>query len=54
MSAISSSGEMTLPFGPAFIADVRDRTETALGQEHCFLSSALALEAEAQAVRLTP
>lgn len=46
--------EMNFPFGPAFIADVRERTETALGQEHCFLASELALTAEAQAVRLMP
>jgi predicted dehydrogenase len=45
---------MPLPFGPAFIADIRDRTETAQAQAHCFLASELALAAEAQATRLEP
>lgn len=41
-----------LPYGRHLIADVRDRTETAVPQWRCFLASELALKAEAQAVRL--
>jgi predicted dehydrogenase len=44
---------VTLPFGPQFLADVIDRTETAIGQEHCFLACELALTAQAKAVRLS-
>ena len=38
-----------LPFGPRFIDDVRNRTETAMTQAHCFLATELALQAQAQA-----
>lgn len=38
-----------LPFGRAFLNDVRDRTETAMGQAHCFKAMELALEAQAMA-----
>jgi predicted dehydrogenase len=41
-----------LEFGPRFVADVRDRTETALPQAHCFAACELALAAQARAVRL--
>lgn len=41
-----------LPYGERLIADVRDRTETAMAQAHCFLATRLALAAEAMAVRL--
>ena len=41
-----------LPYGPNLIADVLNRTETAMPQAHCFLASQLALEAEAKATRL--
>ncbi|MBI5302668.1 MAG: Gfo/Idh/MocA family oxidoreductase [Chloroflexi bacterium] len=41
-----------LPYGPQLIADVLNRTETAMPQTHCFLASQLALEAEANAQRL--
>ncbi len=41
-----------LPYGRQLIFDVRNRTETAMTQEHCFLASQLALEAEAKAARL--
>ena len=41
-----------LPFGPAFAADVRDRTETAMTQSHCFRACELVLQAQAGAVRL--
>jgi hypothetical protein len=34
------------------VADILDRTETAMSQAHCFLACRLALEAQAKAVRL--
>jgi predicted dehydrogenase len=40
------------PYGRQLLADIRDRTETAMPQAHVFLASRLALEAEAQATRL--
>jgi predicted dehydrogenase len=39
-----------LPYGAQLIADVLDRTETAMTQAHCFLATELALKAEAMAV----
>lgn len=39
----------TLPFGPAFVDDVVNRTETAMSQAHCFLATELALIAQKQA-----
>lgn len=41
-----------LPYGRQLIADVLNRTETAMPQAHAFLTSELAVRAEAQAVRL--
>jgi hypothetical protein len=41
-----------LPFGRRFLADVINRTETAMPQAHCFLASELALKAQAQAACL--
>ncbi|MBA3325891.1 MAG: Gfo/Idh/MocA family oxidoreductase [Rhodobacteraceae bacterium] len=38
-----------LPYGPALIADIRDRTETAMPQARCFLAMELALTAQAMA-----
>ena len=43
---IDGSGE-PLTYFRAFMADVRDRTETAMPQEHVFTVSRLALEAQA-------
>jgi predicted dehydrogenase len=43
-----------LPFGPALVRDVLDRTETAMPQAHCFLATELALRAQAQARRVGP
>ena len=40
------------PYGRQLIADVLNRTETAMPQAHCFRVSELALTAEANAVRL--
>ena len=36
-----------LPFARAFLEDIRHRTETAMGQDHCFRAMRLALEAQA-------
>ena len=44
--------QVDLPYGRQLIADVLNRTETAMPQVHCFLASQLALEAEARAARL--
>ena len=41
-----------LPYGQRLIADVLDRTDTAMRQEHCFLATELALKAEAMATRV--
>jgi len=41
-----------LPYGARLIADVRDRTDTAMRQAHCFLATELALKAEAMAQRV--
>lgn len=43
-----------LPYGRQLVADILDRTETAMPQAHCFLACQLALEAQAKAVRLAP
>jgi predicted dehydrogenase len=44
--------DVVLPFGAQFLADVHNRTETAMPQEHCFLASELALRAQAMATRI--
>jgi predicted dehydrogenase len=44
--------QVELPYGRQLLADIRDRTETAMSQAHCFLASELALLAEANAHRL--
>jgi predicted dehydrogenase len=38
-----------LPYGRQLLADIRDRTETAMPQAHCFLASELVLRAQQQA-----
>ena len=43
---------MELPYGRQLIADIMNRTQTAIPQAHVFLASQLALQAEAQATRL--
>jgi predicted dehydrogenase len=40
------------PYGRQLVADILNRTETAMSQAHCFRVSELALRAEAQATRL--
>lgn len=42
-----------LPFGEQFVNDVVNRTETAMSQEHCFLATELALQAQKQAKPVT-
>lgn len=42
-----------LPYGRQLAADIRDRTETAMGQEHCFKAMQLALKAQ-QLAEATP
>jgi predicted dehydrogenase len=41
-----------MPYGRQLLDDVRNRTETAVPQHHCFFASELALKAQAQADRL--
>ena len=45
-------GNQPLPYGPQLVADVLDRTETAMTQKHCFLATELMLKAQKQAQRL--
>jgi predicted dehydrogenase len=41
--------EKSLPFGPQLLADIRDRTETAIPQARSFLATRLAIQAQMQA-----
>ncbi len=47
-----SCADAPLSYYPSFVTDVRDRTETAMPQAHCFKVMELALTAQAAAVRL--
>lgn len=44
--------QVELPYGRQLLADIHNRTETAMEQEHCFRASELALKAQAMATRL--
>ena len=44
--------QVARPYGRQLVADILNRTETAMPQAHCFRVSELALRAEAQATRL--
>jgi len=44
--------KVALPYGDQLVADVLNRTETAMPQAHCFLAMELVLQAEARARRL--
>jgi predicted dehydrogenase len=44
--------DVALPYGPALVDDVLNRTDTAMTQEHCFLATELALKAQASAARV--
>jgi predicted dehydrogenase len=46
--------DVALPFAGKLIDDVLNRTETSMPQKHTFLAMQLALEAEANAQKLTP
>ncbi|MBM7048741.1 Gfo/Idh/MocA family protein [Rhizobium lusitanum] len=48
MQHIDCTG-LDLPYGRQLAADISDRTETAMGQEHCFKAMELALKAQALA-----
>lgn len=48
MQHIDCAG-LDLPYGRQLVADIRDRTETAMGQDHCFKAMELALKAQALA-----
>jgi predicted dehydrogenase len=41
--------DVPLPYGAALLADIRDRTETAMPQARCYLAMELALKAQAMA-----
>jgi predicted dehydrogenase len=51
MQYIDCSNE-PLPYAGNLLADIRNRTETAMTQRHCFAAMELALQAEAQAQRI--
>jgi predicted dehydrogenase len=44
--------DVVLPYGPQLVADVLDRTETAMSQAHCFMATEVILTAQKQAQRL--
>ncbi len=44
--------DVQLPYGRQLVADILNRTDTAMSQAHCFLASELALQAQAGAQRL--
>ena len=45
--------DVDLPYGKQLVDDVVNRTETAMPQEHCFLATELALQAQAKARVIT-
>src|SRR5215213_8537437 len=45
--------DVRLPYGERLVDDILNRTETAMTQEHCFLATELALQAQKQAQRIT-
>jgi predicted dehydrogenase len=51
MHSIDCQGS-DLPYGRQLIADILNRSETAMPQAHCFLASELALQAEEKALRV--
>ena len=50
--ATSTAKDVVLPYGDQLVADVLNRTETAMSQAHCFLATELMLKAQAQAQRV--
>jgi predicted dehydrogenase len=51
-TAYVDCSQVKLPFARQLLADIRDRTETAMSQAHSFLAAELALRAELQAQHL--
>jgi predicted dehydrogenase len=47
------TADTPLPYGDQLVADVLNRTETAMPQAHCFLATELILKAQAQAQRIS-
>jgi predicted dehydrogenase len=45
--------DVNLPYGEQLVADVLNRTETAMTQAHCFLATELMLTAQAKAQKVT-
>jgi predicted dehydrogenase len=45
--------KVALPYGEQLVQDILNRTETAMGQAHCFLATELVLKAQANAQRVT-
>jgi hypothetical protein len=45
--------DVSLPYGDQLVADIINRTETAMTQAHCFLASELVLRAQQQAQRVS-
>jgi uncharacterized protein YfeS len=45
--------DVELPYGEQIVADVINRTETAMPQQHCFLATELMLRAQKQAQRVS-
>ena len=45
--------DVPLPYGDQLVADILNRTETAMPQQHCFLATELILKAQRQAQRVT-
>ncbi|MFN8241944.1 MAG: Gfo/Idh/MocA family oxidoreductase [Bacteroidales bacterium] len=41
-----------MPYGEQLVSDIANRTETAMGQEHCFLATEIAIRAQDKAVRV--
>ena len=50
-NALIDCNEAGLPYFPRLVADVQDRTETAVGQRHTFTTTELAIRAQMQAER---
>jgi hypothetical protein len=46
------ASDTPITYGQNLVNDIRNRTETAMSQAHCFLAMELALRAEAQATRV--
>jgi predicted dehydrogenase len=45
--------DVPLPYGPALVSDIVNRTDTAMSQEHCFLATEVMLKAQKQAQRVS-